>query len=171
MKLNFSFSELLYSNTAEQYRIKNIPDLEEADNLLELIVYCLQPIRDKLNKPMIVSSGYRCEELNNKIGGVKNSQHTKGQAVDFKVKGMTVKEIINFIVDNGFDVFIQAAKTFNAHEASIASSLDNRRDSVSLSTLTSRSLSQRFASKVALVPAIAISRMSAAFTWRMWLPS
>jgi hypothetical protein len=103
MKLNFSFSELLYSNTAEQYRIKNIPDLEEADNLLELIVYCLQPIRDKLNKPMIVSSGYRCEELNNKIGGVKNSQHTKGQAVDFKVKGMTVKEVINFIVDNDFE--------------------------------------------------------------------
>jgi hypothetical protein len=103
MKLNFSFSELLYSNTAEQYRIKNIPDLEEADNLLELIVYCLQPIRDKLNKPMIVSSGYRCEELNNKIGGVKNSQHTKGQAVDFKVKGMTAKEVINFIVDNDFE--------------------------------------------------------------------
>ena len=103
MKLNFSFSELLYSNTAEQYRIKNIPDLEEADNLLELIVYCLQPIRDKLGKPMIISSGYRCEELNNKIGGVKNSQHTKGQAVDFKVKGMTAKEVINFIVDNDFE--------------------------------------------------------------------
>ena len=103
MKLNFSFSELLYSNTAEQYRIKNIPDLEEADNLLELIVYCLQPIRDKLGKPMIITSGYRCEELNNKIGGVKNSQHTKGQAVDFKVKGMTAKEVINFIVDNDFE--------------------------------------------------------------------
>jgi hypothetical protein len=103
MKLNFSFSELLYSNTAEQYRIKNIPDIEEADNLLELIVYCLQPIRDKLNKPMIITSGYRCEELNNKIGGVKNSQHTKGQAVDFKVKGMTAKEVINFIVDNDFE--------------------------------------------------------------------
>ena len=103
MKLNFSFSELLYSNTAEQYRIKNIPDIEEADNLLELIVYCLQPIRNKLGKPMIITSGYRCEELNNKIGGVKNSQHTKGQAVDFKVKGMTAKEVINFIVDNGFE--------------------------------------------------------------------
>ena len=103
MKLNFSFSELLYSNTAEQYRIKNIPDIEEADNLLELIIYCLQPIRNKLGKPMIITSGYRCEELNNKIGGVKNSQHTKGQAVDFKVKGMTVKEVINFIVDNGFE--------------------------------------------------------------------
>lgn len=103
MKLNFSFSELLYSNTAEQYQIKNIPDIEEADNLLELIVYCLQPIRDKLNKPMIISSGYRCEELNNKIGGVKNSQHTKGQAVDFKVNGMTAREVIDFIVDNGFE--------------------------------------------------------------------
>ena len=103
MKLNFSFSELLYSNTAEQYRIKNIPDIEEADNLLELIVYCLQPIRNKLGKPMIITSGYRCEELNNKIGGVKNSQHTKGQAVDFKVKGMTAKEVINFIVDNNFE--------------------------------------------------------------------
>ena len=112
MKLNFSFSELLYSNTAEQYRIKNIPDIEEADNLLELIVYCLQPIRDKLNKPMIISSGYRCEELNNKIGGVKNSQHTKGQAVDFKAKGMTVKEVINFIVNNDFE-FDQLINEYN----------------------------------------------------------
>ena len=103
MKLNFSFTELLYSNTAEQYRIKNIPNAEEMDNLLELIVYCIQPIRNKLKRPMIISSGYRCEELNNKIGGVKDSQHTKGQAVDFKVNGMTAKEVIDFIVKNNFE--------------------------------------------------------------------
>ena len=103
MRLNFSFTELLYSTTAEQYRIKNIPEAEEMDNLLELIVYCLQPIRNKLGKPMIISSGYRCEELNDKVGGVKNSQHTKGQAVDFKVKGMTAKEVIDFIVKNNFE--------------------------------------------------------------------
>lgn len=31
---------------------------------------------------MHISSGYRCEELNRLVGGVKNSQHLTGEAVD-----------------------------------------------------------------------------------------
>jgi len=55
--------------------------------------------------------------------------------------------------------------------ASIASSLASSLASVSLSTLTSSALSQRFARSVADVPAIAISRISAAFTCLIVLPS
>ena len=55
--------------------------------------------------------------------------------------------------------------------AFMASSLASSRARVSLSTFTSSALSQRLASSVALVPAMAMSRISAAFTWRMALPS
>lgn len=38
-----------------------------------------------MGKPIHVSSGYRCPELNKKVGGVPNSQHMKGEAADLIV--------------------------------------------------------------------------------------
>lgn len=92
--LNFSISELCKSEKAKQHGIKNIPNITQADNMLNLIIYCLQPIRDMLQKPMIISSGYRCPELNKLVGGVSNSQHLEGKAVDFTVPGESVQGII-----------------------------------------------------------------------------
>jgi hypothetical protein len=103
MALNFKFSELLYSKTAEERGISNIPDKESANNILELIVLCLQPIRDKLKKPIIITSGYRSPELNKIIGGVNSSQHCKGQAADIKVNGMRADELANFIHNSGVE--------------------------------------------------------------------
>ena len=94
MTLNFSISELIYSDTAIKHNINNMPDIKSLDNMLNLIYYCLQPIREKLNKPMIISSGYRCREVNSLVGGAQNSQHLKGEAVDFMVKGETVQGLI-----------------------------------------------------------------------------
>lgn len=103
--LNFTMSELLHSNIAKKYNISNIPDKEALDNMLLLIVECLQPIREVLGKPMIISSGYRSARLNGHplIKGNPNSQHCKGQAVDFTVKGMTPKQIIEKIVASGIE--------------------------------------------------------------------
>ena len=42
----------------------------------------LDPIREAWGKPIIVSSGYRCKELNELVGGVKNSHHLLGCAAD-----------------------------------------------------------------------------------------
>jgi uncharacterized protein YcbK (DUF882 family) len=39
-------------------------------------------LRDAYGKPITINSGYRCAELNKKVGGVATSQHTKGQAAD-----------------------------------------------------------------------------------------
>ena len=50
-----------------------------------------------------MTSGYRCEKLNDKVGGAKGSQHTKGQAVDLvliipdKNLEESLKELYNFI--------------------------------------------------------------------------
>ena len=102
MKLNFTLSELVASTTAKRRNIDNTPSIKEADNMMELIVNCLQPIRDKLDKPMVVSSGYRCTELNKLVGGKNNSQHLTGCACDFVVKGMSVDQVYEFIKNGGF---------------------------------------------------------------------
>ena len=106
IKLNFTMSELLHSDIAEKYNIYNVPDKEHLDNLLILIIECLQPIRNFINKPMIISSGYRNPRLNSHplINGAPNSLHTTGQAVDFTVKGMTPRQIVEMIKRSGVEV-------------------------------------------------------------------
>jgi hypothetical protein len=98
-------SELLHSDIAEKYNISNIPDKKSLDNMLLLIVDCLQPIREYIKKPMIISSGYRSTRLNGHplINGKANSQHTTGQAADFTIKGMTPKQIIEKINASGIE--------------------------------------------------------------------
>ena len=106
IQLNFTMSELLHSDIAKKYNIYNVPDKEHLDNLLILIIECLQPIRNFINKPMLISSGYRNPRLNSHplINGAPNSQHTTGQAVDFTVKGMTPKQIVEMIKRSGVEV-------------------------------------------------------------------
>lgn len=94
MNLNFKMSELLRSDTAIKNNINNMPDKNSMDCMLDLIVHCLQPIRDNLGKPMIISSGFRNSQVNKLVGGVANSQHCKGQAVDFTVPGESVAGIV-----------------------------------------------------------------------------
>jgi uncharacterized protein YcbK (DUF882 family) len=101
--LNFSISELCKSDIAKQKNIRNVPGLNELDNMLNLIVYCLQPIRDYIKRPMIISSGYRSYALNKEVGGVYNSQHRKGQAVDFTIKGLSISETIAKIRQSGIE--------------------------------------------------------------------
>ncbi len=103
MNLNFSVSELIHSDNAIKAGLDNMPAIKEIDNLLNLIFYCLQPIRDKLKKPMIITSGYRNMKVNFLAGGKANSQHLKGQAADFTVQGMKVKQIIDFILESGIE--------------------------------------------------------------------
>lgn len=103
MGLNFKMSELIHSDTAVRQNINNMPDINSLDCMLDLIVHCLQPIREKIAKPMIISSGYRNSQVNKLVGGVATSQHCKGQAVDFTVKGMSVAAVIEFIKKSGIE--------------------------------------------------------------------
>lgn len=105
IELNFTMSELLKSDIAEKYNISNIPDKQSLDNMLILICECLQPIRNYIDKPMNISSGYRSPRLNGHplINGAPNSQHVTGQAVDFTIKGMTPKQIIEKVKGSGVE--------------------------------------------------------------------
>lgn len=65
-------------------------------NIIELAKN-LQVLRDHIGKSITVNSGYRSAKYNERIGGVKNSQHVKGKASDLKVVGMTPKQVANAI--------------------------------------------------------------------------
>ena len=69
-------------------------------NLL-LLAKELDRLREKIGKPMIVDSGYRCVAHNAKIGGVRNSAHTMGYACDWHVNGMTEEDM--FKIASGID--------------------------------------------------------------------
>ncbi len=80
---NFSLKEFTHSNYAKRYGINNqINDETILKNITALVNNILQPLRDNLKKEIKINSGYRCAELNKKVGGVPNSQHTKGEAAD-----------------------------------------------------------------------------------------
>lgn len=79
---NFTLEELTYSRTAVENGLENIPSPRALQALKNLSVYLLQPLRDRYGKTIAITSGYRNETVNLLVGGVKNSQHTKGEAAD-----------------------------------------------------------------------------------------
>jgi hypothetical protein len=79
---NFSLEQLIYSETAERERIDNTPGPEVVDNL-RLLAQGLERVQILTEFPLEISSGYRCPEINHRIGGATSSQHTVGQAADF----------------------------------------------------------------------------------------
>ena len=88
MKLseNFTLEELIRSNAAERMGFDNVPkDEKVVENLRSLCLEVLQPLRDYVGAPVHINSGYRCPELNMAVGGVKNSQHCRGEAADIRI--------------------------------------------------------------------------------------
>jgi uncharacterized protein YcbK (DUF882 family) len=72
---NFLLSEFARSQTASRHKIDNTPSNRAIENLRLLCEKVLQPIRDSYKSPVIISSGYRCRQLNKLIGGAAGSQH------------------------------------------------------------------------------------------------
>ena len=90
---HFYFSEFFNSSTAAKNGIKNEPLSDERGrvmlNIKLLVDNVLEPIRDMVCTPIIITSGYRCPQVNRLVGGVDNSQHMSGCAADFHVMGFT----------------------------------------------------------------------------------
>lgn len=91
MAIYFTVEEMTKSQTAEVNHIDNTPDEKVIGNLKK-VMYILDMIRVHMGKPILINSGYRCKKLNEMVGGVQKSMHTKGLAADFRTKE---KEDIN----------------------------------------------------------------------------
>lgn len=93
----FSIAEFLHSDAAEKYQVNNIPaDVEllaVLTNINALVNNVLDPLRAMIGRPIIITSGYRSQRVNELIGGSKTSQHLSGKAADIHVQGYTPQQM------------------------------------------------------------------------------
>ena len=102
MKLtaNITLDELTKSQVAERKGINNNPNPQQIENLKALAVNILQPVRSHFDKPLIISSGFRCAQLCVEIGSSVNSQHVaddNAAAADFEIPGVDNRELALYI--------------------------------------------------------------------------
>ena len=88
----FTLNELIKSDASRTSKINNTPNKQEENNLIALVENILDPLREAYGKPIIVTSGFRCERLNKLVNGSKTSQHRTGQAADIRTVEDTVEE-------------------------------------------------------------------------------
>lgn len=82
---HFNLSEFERSSTAQANGIDNTCPSQYIPTLEQLCKTILEPLREFVGQPIIISSGYRCNALNTKVGGVYASQHTLGEAADIQL--------------------------------------------------------------------------------------
>ena len=84
MKLSkyFSLEEFTRSDTARKLGLDNSPTPEHIQNLSDMCVNLLDPLREAWGRPLIVTSGYRGYKLNAAVKGSKTSAHCYGLAAD-----------------------------------------------------------------------------------------
>ena len=102
MKLtaNITLDELTKSQIAERKCINNNPNPAQIENLKALAINILQPVRSHYNKPLIISSGFRCAQLCTEIGSSITSQHVADEgaaAADFEIPGVDNRELATWI--------------------------------------------------------------------------
>ena len=99
LSIYFSLEELTFSSTGARLGIDNTPPPEIITNLTNLALYILDPLRELINMPIHVDSGYRCWPINAAVGGSKTSQHPEGKAADLIVPGLSVIDFNKIIKD------------------------------------------------------------------------
>lgn len=88
---NFTLEEMTASRTAKEKGIRNNPGQTDIVNLCGLVHNVLQPLRKWWGREVKIGSGFRSLALNNAVGGVRNSQHMRGEAADLCIDGDLAK--------------------------------------------------------------------------------
>lgn len=113
---HFTLGEMLRSGTAIQLNIDNMPGKNPSpfepsyddviENLKALAVNVLEPLRQQVGR-VIITSGYRCQQLNEAVGGVANSQHLRGEAADIHFTTPEIRDkYIRVLLKTNFDQII-----------------------------------------------------------------
>jgi hypothetical protein len=90
---HFTLEEFTFSQTAARKGIDNTPHEGLLDNLC-VLANGMEDVRNLLNAPIHVSSGYRCPALNDALGSKRTSQHVQGLACDFTANAYGSPDII-----------------------------------------------------------------------------
>jgi len=91
---SFTWAEALHAQSDDFPRLPKTK--QEVENIIALAKR-LQPIRDRLGKPIRITSWYRPEPFNSRAGGARYSQHLTGKAVDLAVEGYTGAQLRRLI--------------------------------------------------------------------------
>lgn len=129
----FTIEELMRSETALRRGIVNVTESPFVVQNLCILADCvLDPLREAVGFPIVVESGYRCPELNRILGGVQDSQHLVGRAVDIRPVrnhegySAALGTMFGWIVDHcSYDQIIYYPKRGFIH-VSYVSVVDNR---------------------------------------------
>lgn len=100
---NLSLAEVIKSATAIKFGLKNEPNEQQLANLVAIAENVFQPVREYFGVPIMVTSGFRGQALNDIIHGSPSSQHCKGQALDLDADyfgKITNAEIFHYIKDH-----------------------------------------------------------------------
>jgi zinc D-Ala-D-Ala carboxypeptidase len=93
LSAHFALSEFLFSETAARMGREIVPTPVQIENLTRLCLTLLEPLREELGRPIIITSGLRPVWLNIAIGGSKTSAHPDGRAADLQVHGVAPIEV------------------------------------------------------------------------------
>ncbi len=104
---HFTLEEFSFSSTAKSRGINNTVPLQFIPSLRNLCEKVLEPLREQVKEPVIISSGYRCPALNRVVGGSNTSQHMKGEACDIYVEDVQkLRKWFAILMDGDFDQLI-----------------------------------------------------------------
>lgn len=68
-----------------------------ADKMEEKLIKAADKVRGHFNAPVNVTSGRRCSKHNANVGGVSNSRHLSGKAMDFSVSGFSSSSVLDYV--------------------------------------------------------------------------
>ena len=94
---HFTLDEMTVSQEAARSGLSNKPTAEQVERLRALCESVLEPLRQRVKRPVIVTSGFRSLSVNRRIGGAPRSQHTRGEAADIIIPGMKPAEVVEII--------------------------------------------------------------------------
>jgi hypothetical protein len=132
---NFTLLEMTYSQEATRAGLDNTPTAEHIKSMILLCSSILQPLRDKVGLPIVISSGYRSANLNRLVGGSALSQHTTGEAADFMIPSLSVEQVVDIIremklpVDqciNEYDTWVHISHKRNRNQFLTARKKDHK---------------------------------------------
>ena len=104
---HFTLEEFSFSSTAKSRGINNTVPLQFIPSLRNLCEVVLEPLREQVKEPVIISSGYRCPALNKAVGGTNTSQHMKGEACDIYMEDKEkLRKWFAILMDGDFDQLI-----------------------------------------------------------------
>lgn len=98
--------------TATSQKLPNQPEGDDAARLVHTFQR-MEGVRGILGKPIRIHSAYRSPAVNKAVGGSANSQHCRGEAVDFSCPGLTVREVFQKLRNAvEYDQLIEEADTW-----------------------------------------------------------